>query len=377
MKSIAISLSKLFNCFDVNFRVVIIKNDHETLELTRELKYENIDKEFEWDLSELCKIVDGDYCYKNMLRGKIISSKKPMKPDLRGITLYVNGRLANVPSFFGVSEAGHTFSYLTGWIDADYLDEFDKDIISTDRQSLSWDFEEARELQEYLQKIIRFLVRDWSAKRKEAKNDLNTEKTGINISNWYATVPDDVRPKLTKIINKIADKPEIDEEDFSSVVHEVYDLIPPYTYFHYRLLHAQVQESSKNHYEQKDYYGAFQEALKRYKNAVKDKAGVKANEDLDIVSKSFGKGKILQTTAKYKLRPSGQPFSESTLDNIEEGQLALSRGIVQGGRNIISHEEHMDLKETGLFSEKDCLDFLSLLSHLFKRLDEAEKKTDN
>lgn len=377
LKSIAISLSKLFNCFDVNFRVVIIKNDHETLELTRELKYENIDKEFEWDLSELCKIVDGDYCYKNMLRGKIISSKKPMKPDLRGITLYVNGRLANVPSFFGVSEAGHTFSYLTGWIDADYLDEFDKDIISTDRQSLSWDFEEARELQEYLQKIIRFLVRDWSAKRKEAKNDLNTEKTGINISNWYATVPDDVRPKLTKIINKIADKPEIDEEDFSSVVHEVYDLIPPYTYFHYRLLHAQVQESSKNHYEQKDYYGAFQEALKRYKNAVKDKAGVKANEDLDIVSKSFGKGKILQTTAKYKLRPSGQPFSESTLDNIEEGQLALSRGIVQGGRNIISHEEHMDLKETGLFSEKDCLDFLSLLSHLFKRLDEAEKKTDN
>ena len=374
LNSTATALSKLFNCFDKTFKVVMSRNDDEELELTRELKYESIDKEFEWSVVDLCKTTESEYPFKNLLKGKIISSKKPMKPDLRGITLYVNGRLANVPSFFGVSEAGHTFSYLTGWIDADYLDEFDKDLISTDRQSLSWDLPEAQELQEFLQKIIRFLVRDWSAKRKTAKEQSNTEKTGINISNWYATVPDDVRPKLSSVINKISDKPEIDDEDFSSVVHQVYDLIPPYTYFHYRILHGQVQDASKVHYQQKDYYSAFQEALKRYKNAVKSKSGVTATEDLDIMSKSFGKDKPLKTTANFKLRPNGQPFSETTLSNIEEGQQALSRGIVQGGRNIVSHEEHVDLKESGLFTEKDCLDLLSLLSHLYKRLDESQKE---
>ena len=375
LTSTAISLSKLFNCFDETFKVVMSRNDDEVLELTRELKYESIDKEFEWSVVDLCETIECEYFFKNSLKGKIISSKKPIKPDLRGVTLYVNGRLANVPSFFGVSEAGHTFSYLTGWIDADYLDEFDKDLISTDRQSLSWDMPEAQELQEFLQKMIRFLVRDWSAKRKEAKEKSNTEKTGINISKWYATVPDDIRPRLSSIISKISEKPEIDDEDFSIVVHQVYDLIPPYTYFHYRLLHNQVQDASKVHYQQKDFYSAFQEALKRYKNAVQAKSGVSATEDLDIMSKSFGKdNKPLKTTANFKLRPNGQPFSETTLNNIEEGQLALSRGIVQGGRNIISHEEHVDLKESGLFTEKDCLDLLSLLSHLYKRLDQSIKE---
>lgn len=375
LTSTAISLSKLFNCFDETFKVVMSRNDDEVLELTRELKYESVDKEFEWSVVDLCETIECEYSFKNSLKGKIISSKKPIKPDLRGVTLYVNGRLANVPSFFGVSEAGHTFSYLTGWIDADYLDEFDKDLISTDRQSLSWDMPEAQELQEFLQKMIRFLVRDWSAKRKEAKEKSNTEKTGINISKWYATVPDDIRPRLSSIISKISEKPEIDDEDFSIVVHQVYDLIPPYTYFHYRLLHNQVQDASKVHYQQKDFYSAFQEALKRYKNAVQAKSGVSATEDLDIMSKSFGKdNKPLKTTANFKLRPNGQPFSETTLNNIEEGQLALSRGIVQGGRNIISHEEHVDLKESGLFTEKDCLDLLSLLSHLYKRLDQSIKE---
>jgi len=372
----AAALSKLFNCFDIDFEVEISCNDEENIKLTRELKYQGIDKEFEWDVADISEQINDIYQYKNELRGKIISSRKPMKQDLRGITLYVNGRLANIPGFFGVSEAGHTFSYLSGWIDADFLDEFDKDLISTDRQSISWDLPEAEELQAYLQKIVRFLVKDWSSKRRIAKEQINTRRAGIDTAEWFSKVPEAIRPKLTTVINKIADKPEIDDEDFSNVVNEVHDLIPPYTYYHYRLLHSEVQDSSKKYYESTDYYAAFYEAMKRYKNAVKDKSGVSVTEDMDIVAQSFGKDprKPLETTAKFKMRPNGLPFSNTTLENIEEGQMTLSRGVVQGGRNVVSHEEHNDLKETGLFTEKDCLDLLSLLSHLFKRLDESEKR---
>lgn len=374
-KSTAVSLSKMFNFYGDDFKISISRNDEEPIMLTRELKYEGIKGEFEWDIQAIAANLEDDYSFKNQLKGKIISSKTPMKQDLRGITLFVNGRLANVPGFFGVSEAGHTFSYISGWIDADYLDEFEKDLISTDRQSISWDLPEAENLQKFLQKIVRFLVRDWSKKRKEAKENKNSDRAGVNIPEWYNKVPQEILPSLSKVIDKISDKPEIDDEDFSKVVHDIYDLIPPYTYFHYRLLHSSVQDAARSHYIDGDYYIAFQEALKRYKNAVKDKSEVTTTEDLDIISKSFGKNKPLETTAKFKLRHNGQPFSTDTLDNIEEGQLALSRGVVQGGRNVLSHEEHRDLKTTGLFTEKDCLDLLSLLSHLFKRLDESQKRS--
>lgn len=375
LNSTAIALSKLFNWYDSNFHIRISHNAAQTIELTKELKYQGVNQEFEWDVRGLTSMVEGDYEYKGQLKGKIISSKKPMKPDLRGITLYINGRLANIPGYFGISEAGHTFSYLSGWIDADFLDEFDKDFISTDRQSLSWDLPETEALQEYLQKIIRFLVRDWSSRRKKAKEDYNTRRSGVSLGEWYSTVPEDLQPKLKKVINSISSKPELDDEDFSSVVKEVYDLIPPYTYYHYRLLHSEIQDASKKYYETKDFYGAFQEAMKRYKNAVKTKSGVSADEDYAIVSKAFGKGNTLETTAKYKQRPNGDAFSETTLNNIEEGQKFMSMGIVTGGRNIVSHEEHNDLMNSGLFTEKDCLDLLGLLSHLFKRLEESEKRT--
>lgn len=201
--------------------------------------------------------------------------------------------------------------------------------------------------------IVRFLVKDWSSKRKKVKEYNNTQKTGINIADWYEKVPETVRPKLASVIDKIADKPEIDDTDFSVVVHTVYDLIPPYTYYHYRLLHEQVQDSAGLYYKAKNYYEAFQEAMKRYKNAVKDKSGVSATEDRDIVCNAFGKGKILETTANFKNRPNGQPFTEITLDNIEEGQKFLSMGVVCGGRNVVSHEEIADLRDSQLFTEKD------------------------
>lgn len=374
LNSTAVSLSKLFNCFDSGFNISMSKNDEEHITLTRDMIYEGIDKEFEWDVKDIISELKTDYEYKTELKGTIISSKKPMRQDLRGITLYVNGRLANIPGFFGVSEAGHTFSYISGWIDADYLDEFDKDLISTDRQSISWDLPEAEELKDYLQSLVKFLVKDWSNKRKKAKKDNNTGKTGINIEDWYAKVPDLVRPKLASVIDRIADKPEINDVEFSAVVHTIYDLIPPYTYYHYRLLHEQVRDSAGAYYRAKDYYQAFHEAMKRYKNAVKDKSGVAGTEDRDIVANAFGKDKVLETTAKFKKRPNGQPFAEKTLENIEEGQKFLSMGVVCGGRNILSHEEIADLRDSKLFTEKDCLDLLSLLSHLFKRLDESQKK---
>lgn len=63
------------------------------------MRYAEIDKEFIWDIADIVSQLKTDYKYKSELKGTIISSKKPMRQDLRGITLYVNGRLANIPGF--------------------------------------------------------------------------------------------------------------------------------------------------------------------------------------------------------------------------------------------------------------------------------------
>jgi hypothetical protein len=81
----------------------------------------------------------------------------------------------------------------------------------------------------------------------------------------------------------------------------------------------------------------------------------------------------LEVAAGY-LRANGTNFAVNTIANIENAQRKLSQGLIEGGRNVVAHEEVLDLSVSGLFSEKDCLDLLSLISHLMCRIDEAQAK---
>ncbi len=371
LDQIVLSLSKLFNFFDDDFKVYISKNNSEKRLITKEDRIEGIDKQYEWNVSEIIENKKPDFPHKDSIRGIIISSKKPLKPELRGITLYARGRQANEASFFGLSEAGHTFSYITGWIEADYIDDENEDYISTDRQMIDWDSPLTIELQGTLQAVLRFIVQDWSSRRSKDKIEKISERTSINVNDWLSKVPSEVKGKLEKIIFSVADKPETTDEMFDSVVIDINKLVPEYTYYHYRMLSDDIKDASKTHYESKNYYTAFQEALKRYKNKVKQKSGTLQEDDYSIMTESFGTAKLLSVSNGF-LKPDGSEFTKKTLENIEDGQKHLSMGIVRGARNVLSHEEMTDLQQSGLFTEKDCLDLLSLLSHLFKRLEQSK-----
>src|SRR3989344_3997902 len=83
---------------------------------------------------------------------------------------------------------------------------------------------------------------------------------------------------------------------------------------------------------------------------------------------------VLSVTENFK-RTDGTDFDPDTIKNIKNAHREFSHGIVVGGRNVVAHEVVSDLKDSGLFTEKDCLDALSLLSHLFYRLDRSTKMT--
>lgn len=90
-------------------------------------------------------------------------SKETIKnPDLRGFAIYVRGKTAQAPPFFfnveGTASGQHATRYVTGVIEADFLDEGtddESDVISTDRQEIEWDNDRVGVFKEWGEKLAR------------------------------------------------------------------------------------------------------------------------------------------------------------------------------------------------------------------------------
>lgn len=371
INALAVSLSKLFNLFDDSFKVYISFNKGSKVQIDNKLRYENLDKQIEWNFPRDERIFP-NYLNTNHVQGRIIATRKPLKPGLRGITLFAHGRLVNAPEFFGVGESSHGYSYLTGWLDVDYIDEQTEDVISTDRQSLNWDLPITIELRDNLQMLLRSIEKDWREKRKIENQNQVSQRTKINVKEWYEKLPTDVKSDVERIVSSVVDESELPEEKQSEVVNMLHTLIPEYAKYHWRHIHASVRDASYSDYQNADYYRSVEESIKRYQTIVQSKSGSSV-DGTNLMTSVFGKDKVLSVSAIYK-KKDGSDFSSSTKENVEEGQKFLSYGMMSGVRNPLAHEEKVELQESGLFSEDDCLDMLSLLSHLFRRLDNAVKK---
>jgi len=363
------SFARLFNFKAADFELYISLNDGKDLKIDNKLKFDNISPEFEWSDSDILKLNSSSYSYKTQIFGRIITTEKPIKPDLRGITLFANGRMINSPEFFGKSESSHFYSYTTGYLDVDFVDNWEEDVISTNRQSIDWENEKSIELKTFLQESLSAIEKDWRSKRAQKKEEKVQKETGINIVNWKKTLPLYISTQVDTIVNQI-NKSELNGEDQASLLNAVYNIAPEYPLLHWRHLHIDVQSAARPDYERKDYYRAFIEAVKRYINKVREKSHSTNSSDSGMMAAEFGHQKILQVASRFN-KPDGTRFHVDTYKCIEEGQKFFSMGIVSGARNPVSHEEISNLRDSGLFSEKDCLDMLSLLSHLFKRLDDA------
>lgn len=370
-EGLASSLARLFDFFDDDFVADISLNDSEPIPIDKTLRYRNIDAQFKW---EIPAFIDNKkhYLYEKNVTGELLATEKPLKPGLRGITLYAHGRMVNASEFFGVGESSHFYSYLTGWLDVDFVDEQEEDIISTDRQSLSWDLPITSELRDNLKQMLLLVERNWRTQRKIDRQRKITEKTKVDVGQWYPTLTPDIQKGVEKIVDSVVENSELESDKQSEVVGALHALIPEYAQYHWRRLHQTVKDASYNDYKNEDYYRAIEEAIKRFESTTNIKSG-NNSKGRDLMAQVFGKDKSLSVTQKYKKRD-GSDFGNETIENIEEGQKYMTMGMMAGVRNPLAHEEKVELKETGLFTENDCLDILSLLSHLFRRLDDAIKK---
>lgn len=105
-------------------------------------------------------------------------SNKVLPPELQGFTVLVHDKTAQAPPYFfgveGTASGQHGTKYLTGVIEADYLDDGtddDSDRISTDRQEIDWDDEDAAALKAWGDELTRRLLRSRIAKREDDAQD--------------------------------------------------------------------------------------------------------------------------------------------------------------------------------------------------------------
>jgi uncharacterized protein (TIGR02391 family) len=370
-EDLATSISKIF-IVDPSFQVLIQHNSSAPILVENDGKYTTLDKEIEWDVPA-DTVFSSDYKNRAEISGHLIATKKPIPPktNMRGITLFSRRKLVNLPEYFSDSTSSHFFSYLTGWLEVDFIDLLPLDVISTNRQSLNWAHPEMAELREYLKSLINWLERDWRQKRAGAREKDLAEKSGVNVPDWFSKLPPEIRNQVEPVLQSLLKDSELPEEAIGSAARRLHEIVPEYPKFHWRNLHPAVQEVSKQYYANGDYYTAFMEAVKRYIGAVKAKTG-SSFTDRDLLENVFSlKTPKLSVTSKFK-KSDGTDFEVSTIENITEGHRMLVLGVWQACRCPVAHEEVRHLRDSGLFTEKDCLDALGLVSHLFARLDNSQ-----
>ena len=373
-EDLANSLSKMF-IVESDFEIKIRRNSENPVIVSNKKKYEGLKKQVEWEIPDDCEY-EGDYDKASEIKGHLMATEKPIPPktNMRGIILFSRKKMVNRPEYFSNSTSSHFFSYLTGWLEIDFIDELQDDVIATNRQSLNWEHEEMQKLRVYLRELIKWLERDWRKKRRKKRNQQLKEKTGINIPDWFEKLPDDIRRKITPVVENILGDSELTGDTQAKVVEKLHQIVPEYPRYHWRHLHPEIKKASETDYQSEDYYRAFQEAAKRYSDSVRTKSKSTNTSETSMMGEVFGRGEKGPTAlkvAKNFKKPDGKDFQVQTIGDIEEGQKHLSMGVISGCRNTVNHVEIGDLRESGLFTEKDCLDALSLLSHLFSRLDNS------
>ncbi|MBI4687294.1 MAG: TIGR02391 family protein [Nitrospirae bacterium] len=360
---LADSLSRIF-IFDETFNLLLESPSGDRISIDNKRKYGLLTKEFEWNLeSPLLVPVESGYAGK--IIGQLLTSEKPIVPSsgLRGVTLFSRGKLVNAPEFFSTSTSSHFYQYLTGWISVDFIDLLDEDVISTNRQSIDWEHPEMEKLRNFLSGIVSQINADWRKKRKEKKTNDLKETTGIDAEKWVNSLPDDVKENAKQIIETLGGEDAL--EKYTPVIKALHNIIPEYPLLHWRHLHNSIRERIKAYYTNKQYGDAASQGVQIYCEIIRNITG-RSEDGSDLVNRIFG-SKPFNSPPEIQLND----LNTESLINIQEGQGHLSRGVVTGFRNPISHRP-IDTNVPALFTELDCLNILSLVSYLLTRMDNAK-----
>lgn len=221
LDKIALSISKKFTILD-KVELNLSLNGASSIKVTNELKYDSLNRQFSWSFPN--KKYDDNYQFWDKVNGEIITLDTPVKDtEMRGIYLVSRGKIVNNASFYGARDNDQFHNYVTGYLEVDFIDEFGVDVISTDRHSLNWENDQTKELQMYLQSVIKKIGMEWKQKRRESKRDTIQKEHDRDITAWQASLPTFERELSQRIIDPILLDSAIDTKQASDIIDGVMD----------------------------------------------------------------------------------------------------------------------------------------------------------
>ncbi|WP_347069643.1 ATP-binding protein [Flavobacterium sp. WV_118_3] len=230
LPELAVSLSKKFLIFDV-LSLEMRLNKGDITKVSNELKFSSFEEQFRWSFPN---DLDKDYDNYNKVKGFVITTLTPIKDtEMSGIYLVSRGKIVNTASFYGLRDNDQFHSYVTGYLEVDFIDDFDEDVISTDRHSLNWENDDTKELQKYLQNVIRKIGNEWKKKRAEVKKTDIKTATSLDIDQWQQSLPQYERELSERIIHPILTNARLETDKSSEIIKNVIDKFENSTFKEY------------------------------------------------------------------------------------------------------------------------------------------------
>jgi uncharacterized protein (TIGR02391 family) len=367
---LAQSLSRLFQYSDSEVVLKVIGRDGSEISVTRELRVSTVATEFRWEVPTDLPESSTDLAEVGVV-GVVIAAEKPLPTQMRGVAVYANGRLVNEPEFFGASDSSYAYAYLTGYIAADGLDAIKPDVVATDRRAVNWDQTDAARIRGVLKRMVEEIAQLRRQLRAVKKKKQIEDETGVDPDGWTDTIEGPEKEPLRDLINIIeSDDTDMSDEDRGKAVRSLKEIAPPYADLVWRHLHPNIQTACETYFKAGDYHQALVEACKQYVADLRQAASLPDEAESSLFGKALGAGSgHLNFTSKYQ---TGAPaISGESAKNLENGQRELAKAIWAAFRNPLSHEPIETIKSLGVISHADCLDALSLMSHLRRRLDDS------
>lgn len=166
--------------------------------------------------------IEGDWGKEVLTNGQPIKWKfsfyaEPIKDEeLTGVAIFSDKKLVQVPFFFNLSGGlggQHGQEYLSGQVQADYMNGLKEDVIATERQRVNWDHIDTIPLLEWGKERVKELLRIWQSRRNEDKLRLIDEKIqGFSVR--LDKLPRHERETVKKAIERVAGITSITKQQF-------------------------------------------------------------------------------------------------------------------------------------------------------------------
>jgi len=156
-------------------------------------------------------------------------TEKPIKLEgVKGVSVLARGKCCQDPWDFdlaGGTYGQHGLQYLTGEINADFLDEGlekEDDLILTNRSGVQWEDPRARPLYEWARKKIKTLLTVWVDRRSERTVDA-VKKEKPELVQMIEQFQPRERKELNSAMKKLAEVPTIESDKLASIFEYVID----------------------------------------------------------------------------------------------------------------------------------------------------------